>query len=93
MSSPGFSLDSLDPQTLQKLAALLSQQNQQPTANTPFSGAGNAGSKLLQAYLLKQGQANRMPQVMNQSMGGAGIGAGNSPGLWSKLSSMFGFAQ
>ena len=63
MSSPGFSLDSLDPQTLQKLAELLKQQ--QPS--TPFSGAGNAGNKLLQAYLLKQGQPQMMSSVMQMA--------------------------
>ena len=56
----------IDPKTAQKLAYLLKQQ--QPYGQTPFAGAANAGSNLLNAYLAKTLQQHAMPQMMSQSL-------------------------
>ena len=82
--------DNLDPVTAQKLAKLLQQaQTQNPTQNTPFGNAGQAGGQLLSAYLAKQLMNRQMaPQATSQMQGAAGSNVGGASFL-QKLQSMF----
>ena len=81
--------DNLDPVTAQKLAKLLQQaQTQNPTQNTPFGNAGQAGGQLLSAYLAKQLMNKQMaPPAASQMQGNAGNVAPAT--FLQKLQSMF----
>lgn len=84
---PSQGMGGMTPQ--QKLAMILS--GQQPT-NNPYAGAGNAGSDLARAYMMRQMMPQQMTQtmqnnpattqMMNQGMQGGG--------LMSRLGSLFG---
>jgi len=45
--------DNMDPETAKRLAVLLQSKQQSPLAYTPFQGAANAGSQLLNTYLMQ----------------------------------------
>ena len=82
--------DNMDPDMAKRLAMLLQSKQTSPTAYTPFQGAANAGSQLLNTYLmqtLKNRYSTPQPVTVTPKQTTPMSGLGYD---WMQLKNMFG---